>query len=99
MLPSFPTRRSSDLQEAVFWRRGQLRGALVAVLLAVSVGVAVDPAAAGMGTASDGGAGSAGVAATGETTTVQGRARDMRFVPDTVTVPRGARPVTELTND
>src|SRR5699024_12686610 len=48
---------------------------------------------------SDGGAGSAGVAATGETTTVQVSAQDMRFVPDTVTVPVGDRLVIELTND
>ncbi|WP_022918574.1 multicopper oxidase domain-containing protein [Ruania albidiflava] len=93
-----PPPRAAE-QETTFWRRGQLMGALVAVLLAVSVGVAVDPAAAGLGTTSDSGADSAAVAATGETTTVQVSAQDMRFVPDTVTVPAGDRLVIELTND
>ena len=77
--------------EAVFWRRGQLLGALAAVLLAAGTGMALDPAAAGLV--------DTGHTATGETTTVQVSAQDMRYVPDTLTVPAGNRLVIELTND
>ena len=94
---SAPPPRATE-QEVAFWRRGQLIGALVAVLLAVGIGVAVDPAAAGLGGVGNGPT-EAGVAATGETTTVQVSARDMHFYPDTVTVPAGDRLVIELTND
>lgn len=94
--PDAPAPARATEQEATFWRRGQLMGALVTVLLAVSIGVGIDPAAAGLGAAE---ARSSDVAATGETTTVQVSAQDMRFVPDTVTVPVGDRLVIELTND
>lgn len=83
---------------APVWSGGQLMAALTALAVAVSVGVSMDPAAAGLGAAS-GGAGQPAVAATGQTTTVQVSARNMRFVPDTVTVPAGDRLVVELVND
>ncbi|WP_235912290.1 multicopper oxidase domain-containing protein [Ruania zhangjianzhongii] len=83
-------------QEAVFWRRSQLVVAVVAVLLAVSIGVGIDPAAAGLNAA---GSAHRDVAATGETTTVQVSAQDMRYVPATLSVPAGDRLVIELTND
>jgi nitrite reductase (NO-forming) len=77
-------------------QRSGLAGAgLAAVVMAVAVGVAVDPAAIG---ASDTVSAAAGVAATGETTTVEVVARDMRFTPDTVSVPAGNRLVVVLTN-
>lgn len=65
------------------------------VLVAVAGGVAIDPAATTRVTA---GAASAGVAPTGETTTVQVEAKNMRFTPDNVDVPAGNRLVIELKN-
>ncbi|KAE8765103.1 multicopper oxidase domain-containing protein [Georgenia thermotolerans] len=65
-----------------------------AVALAVVLGVAGDPAAAGLGAASA----SADVAATGETTTVEVSVEGMRFTPSTIEVPAGNRLVIELTN-
>ena len=81
--------------------RGQVTGlaatGLAAVVLAVTVGVAIDPAGL-----SDGGttlAASAGAAATtGETTTVDVRAHDMRFTPSKIKVPSGNRLVLIVTN-
>lgn len=83
---------------APIWSAGQLISALTALAVAVSVGVAIDPAAAGLG-APGTSAGQPAVAPTGQTTTVQVSAQDMRFVPDTVTVPAGDRLVIELVND
>lgn len=78
---------------------GQVTGlavtGLAAVVMAVAVGVAVDPTALGAG---DTVSASAGVAATGGTTVVQVEAKDMRFTPDTIAVPAGDRLVIELTN-
>ncbi len=79
---------------------GQVTGlaatGLAAVVLAVAVGVAVDPAAlAGTRTVA---AASAGVAATGETRTVHVAAHDMRFTPSTIEVPVGTRLVIRLSN-
>lgn len=73
-------------------RLGPLAG-LSAVVLAVALGVAGDPAAAGLG-----GSGDAEIAASGETTTVAVEARDMRFHPARVEVPAGDRLVLEVTN-
>ena len=90
------------------WSGGQLVAGLTALALAVSVGIGLDPAAAGLaglsGTTTAAGAnGAAGTAAgevvpTGSTTTVQVEAVDMRFEPASVQVPRGDRLVIELTN-
>jgi nitrite reductase (NO-forming) len=63
------------------------------VTLLVAVGVAVDPAGVGPTVSA-----AAGVAATGETTTVRVRAHDMRFTPDSATVPAGNRLVLLVTN-
>lgn len=65
------------------------------VFIAVAGGVAIDPTATTTVTA---GAASAGVTPTGETTTVQVEAKDMRFTPDSVDVPAGNRLVIELKN-
>jgi nitrite reductase (NO-forming) len=73
---------------------GMAAAGLSAVVLAVSVGVALDPAALGSGAT----AASAGVAATGRTTTVQVEAKGMRFHPSSVDVPAGNRLVIEVTN-
>lgn len=69
-----------------------LAGALVLVVLA-GVAVAADPAAAGLG-----GRGAAALTATGHTTTVRVEAKDMRFTPSRITVPRGDRLVIQLVN-
>lgn len=69
-------------------------GGLVTVLLATVLGVALDPSAIGVRTASA----SDGVTATGETTRVVVEAADMRFTPSTVEVPAGNRLVIELRN-
>ncbi|ABL81610.1 MULTISPECIES: multicopper oxidase domain-containing protein [unclassified Nocardioides] len=79
--------------------RGQVTGlaatGVALVVLAVAVGVAVDPTALA-GTRHESSA--AGIAASGETTTVEVTAKDMRFTPDTVQVPAGNRLVIELKN-
>ncbi|QJW38522.1 multicopper oxidase domain-containing protein [Cellulosimicrobium protaetiae] len=84
---------------------GAVTAAVATLALAVVGGVAADPVAAGVGSGAVGGGAVAGtggagvpVAATGRTTTVQVEAADMRFVPDTITVPAGDRLVVELTN-
>jgi nitrite reductase (NO-forming) len=74
---------------------GSLTAAASVLLLAVAGGIALDPAAAGIGTATAGGS----AAATGNTTTVQVVMRDTRFVPDVIEVPAGDRLVIELIND
>jgi len=79
--------------------RGQVSGLVAAglaiVVLAVAVGVAVDPTAL-PGTARE--PGDAGVAATGRTTEVVVTAADMRFTPDTISVPAGNRLVITVRN-
>ncbi len=71
---------------------GQAGAALGLLALLVSLGVGLDPS----------GGGSTGravaVRPTGQTTTVRVEARDMRFVPAEVSVPRGNRLVIELVN-
>jgi nitrite reductase (NO-forming) len=69
---------------------------LAAVVLAVAVGVALDPAAL-RSTAEARGA-AAGVAPTGEVTRVAVKAADMRFTPATISVPAGNRLVIDVTN-
>lgn len=61
---------------------------LATVLLAVAVGVAVDPAAVGAGAVSAAPA-SAGATATGETTSVTVTMSGMRFSPSVIEVPAG----------
>lgn len=74
-----------------------LRNALIgtlAVILAVTAGIAADPASVGLNFSR--GATSTG---TGQTTTISVEAtNDMRFTPDTVQVPLGNRLVIEVTN-
>lgn len=73
---------------------GWAMAGLSAVVLAVALGTAVDPTAIGTGSS----ASSAGIAATGHTTTVHVEARGMRFHPDSVDVPAGNRLVIEVVN-
>ncbi|MHA6693170.1 multicopper oxidase domain-containing protein [Homoserinimonas sp. A520] len=64
------------------------------LILATTVGVALDPASAGLSTAVS----SAVVEPTGDTTTVEVSMKDMRFTPDVIEVPAGDRLVIELAN-
>ncbi|MBD3784655.1 MAG: multicopper oxidase domain-containing protein [Micrococcales bacterium] len=84
----------------------QLVAGVAVLALAVSLGVAADPAAAGLSP----GGGSVGVAAsglragaadatpTGRTTRVRVEAHDMSYVPASIDVPRGDRLVIDLVN-
>jgi len=80
--------------------RGQTAGpaatGLAAVVLAVAVGVAIDPAS--LAAARPDAEAAAGSAATGLTTTVKVKAQDMRFTPSTIKVPAGNRLVVVLSN-
>jgi nitrite reductase (NO-forming) len=76
-------------------RTGLAATGVALVVLAVAVGVALDPAAlAGVRHEST----ADGVTATGQTTRVQVTAKDMRFTPETVTVAAGNRLVIDLHN-
>jgi nitrite reductase (NO-forming) len=71
-------------------------GAVLAV--AVSTGVGLDPAAAGLAVAGGSSANRVAVAESGHTTRVRVEAVGMRYVPDTISVPAGDRLVVELVN-
>lgn len=73
---------------------GGFTAAAAVLVLAVSGGIALDPAAAGIGTASS----VPGAVATGNTTTVKVVMKDTRFVPDVIEVPAGDVLVIVLTN-
>ncbi|TFB88277.1 copper oxidase [Cryobacterium algoricola] len=75
-------------------RTGSVVVAAGALLLAVTVGVAMDPAALGV----TGGLSVVSVPATGHTTTVDVTMAGMRFSPDSVSVPAGDTLVINLTN-
>lgn len=70
-----------------------------AVLVAITVGVGLDPVAAGLAVPGSTASQDSSVAATGETTRVEVSASGMTFTPDTVTVPLGNRLVIDLVND
>jgi nitrite reductase (NO-forming) len=74
-------------------RAGRVAAALGVLVLLCGVGVALDPAAAGIGTG-----GSAEVAETGHTTTVRVEVEGMRFTPAAIDVPAGDRLVVEFHN-
>ena len=83
----------------------QLLTAVASLALVVSLGVAADPAAAGLtvasasgGTSSAGPAGEAQVQPTGHTTRVRVEAHDMSYSPSSISVPRGDRLVVDLVN-
>ncbi|MGI5951136.1 MAG: copper oxidase, partial [Brooklawnia sp.] len=81
------------------WSGGQLVAALAALSMAVTVGVGVDPAAAGFLPLAPGSGSQGSVAPTGEVVRVQVSAGDMVFAPDNVTVNPGDQLVIELVND
>ena len=73
---------------------------MTALVLAVTIGVAADPAASGLPTTAPAAAGSGAgtVAETGQTTRVEVTAKGMTFTPSTITVPAGNRLVIVLHN-
>ena len=73
---------------------GSAAAGLAAVLLVVSLAVAVDPTALGQATSADD-----GVVATGHTTEVTVTAGDMTFTPNVIEVPAGDRLVINVHND
>lgn len=80
------------------WSSGQLVAALSVLSLAVTLGIGVDPAAAGF-TPTAQWPGRSQVQATGQVVRVQVSARDMVFTPNRVTVDPGDQVVIELVND
>ncbi|MFZ2173049.1 MAG: multicopper oxidase domain-containing protein [Rhodococcus sp. (in: high G+C Gram-positive bacteria)] len=74
-------------------RLGIAAAGLGAVVFAAAAGVAADPVSLGISTVSAG-----PVTETGHTTSVEIRIDGMRFVPDTIEVPRGDRLVVTLNN-
>ncbi|MEO6942342.1 MAG: copper oxidase, partial [Terrimesophilobacter sp.] len=72
---------------------GALAAAVATVIIAMTVGIALDPVAAGLSTA-----GQTTVKPTGQTTTVEMTMKDMRFHPSVVDVPAGNELVIVLTN-
>ncbi len=85
------------------WSAAQLVAGVATVALAVTLGVAADPASVGLVSASGGGSLAAGaasdpVAATGETTSVRVEAHDMSYSPSSIEVPYGNRLVIDLVN-
>ncbi|GAA3736885.1 hypothetical protein GCM10022239_10870 [Leifsonia bigeumensis] len=80
---------------AVPARRGAaLAAAVSTVVLALTIGIALDPTAAGFQLAAP----AASVTPTGHTTTVEVSMKNMRFSPDVVEVPAGDELVIRLTN-
>ena len=90
-------RPRAEEAERRLWSGSQVIAAVAALVLAVTVGVGVDPAAAGLPTTAPGPTASA-VAATGNTTRVEVVAEGMSFTPDRISVPRGDRLVVVLRN-
>lgn len=70
---------------------------LAIVLLAISLGAAVDPSALGA-TSVDAASASGNISATGQTTRVRVTTTGMRFTPETIDVPAGNRLVLDLVN-
>lgn len=88
---------AGDAPASVTARRGPVglvTAAAGTLVLAVALGVAADPAAVGLGTP----AASSEIMPTGQTTTVQVTAKNMRFYPPVIQVPVGNRLVIEVTN-
>lgn len=75
---------------------GQAASAASAIVLVVALGIALDPAAAGIGVSA---VPSESAASTGQTTTVAVSVVGMRFSPSVIEVPAGDRLVIEFTND
>ncbi|QIK72738.1 multicopper oxidase domain-containing protein [Propioniciclava coleopterorum] len=85
--------------ERPFFSLNQVIAGVTALVLAVTLGVAADPAASGLPTTQAATAGSGAVAPTGNTTRVEVVAKGMSFIPNSITVPAGDRLVIVLRSD
>ncbi|USQ77916.1 multicopper oxidase domain-containing protein [Ornithinimicrobium cryptoxanthini] len=75
-------------------------GGVSALLVAITIGVGLDPVAAGLSSTTPTSAAQAqGVVATGETTRVEVSADGMSYTPSSITVPLGNRLVIDLVNN
>ena len=83
--------------ERRLWSGGQAIAAVTALVLALTVGVGVDPSAVGLPTAAAAPSATE-VAPTGNTTRVEVVAEGMSYTPSSITVPRGDRLVVVLRN-
>ena len=88
-----PARPDRAAPEPRAWSSGQLAAGVASVALALALGVAADPAAAGLATER-----ARGAVTTRETTHLRVEARDRSFSPSSVTVPAGNRLVIDLVN-
>ncbi len=79
------------------WSRPQLVAGIAIIAVAASVGVGLDPAAAGL-TLASGPTASATVEPTGHTTRLTVTAKDMRYTPSSISVPAGDTLVIDLVN-
>jgi nitrite reductase (NO-forming) len=77
----------------------QAIGAVAALLVAITVGVGLDPVAAGLTSATPTAQDRSQVVATGETTRVEVSAEGMSYNPSSISVPVGNRLVIELVNN
>ncbi|HKX66282.1 MAG TPA: multicopper oxidase domain-containing protein [Intrasporangium sp.] len=80
------------------WSRPQLVAAVAIIAVGVTLGVGLDPAAAGLNVAGAIKPAAVDIAPTGHTTTVKVTAKDMRFSPAEISVPLGDRLVIEVEN-
>jgi nitrite reductase (NO-forming) len=92
-----PAKDGAVTRPATAWSRPQLVAGLAIVAVGASLGVGLDPAAAGL-TLAAGQAASAEVQPTGHTTRVTVTAKDMRFTPSEISVPAGDTLVIDLVN-
>src|SRR5690606_33799688 len=93
--PTVPADAAARAEPKPKRHSGAVLAAVGALVLSTTLGVALDPAAAGLSTAPVG----ESVQATGETTTVEVTMKNMRFTPDVIEVPAGDRLVNELISD
>src|SRR5690606_8365482 len=92
--PPVPADAAARAQAQPKRHSGSVLAAVGALILATTLGVARDPAAAGLPTSTP----DSSVEAIGNTTTVEVTMKDMRFTPDVIEVPAGDRLVIELSN-
>ena len=80
------------------WSRPQLIAAVTVIALGATLGIGLDPSAAGLNVAGSVGPAATVVTPTGHTTTVKVEAKNMRFTPSEISVPAGDRLVIEVAN-
>ncbi|HEX2857717.1 MAG TPA: multicopper oxidase domain-containing protein [Propionibacteriaceae bacterium] len=85
-------------EEHGIWSPGQFVAGIAVAALALSLALAWDPGAAGLGGSADGALPATAATPTGRTTTLSVTAAGMRFTPDRLVVPAGNRLVIHVTN-